>query len=469
MSDYYELLKIPRNADEQTIKKAYRTLARQYHPDQNKSAFAAEQMKLLNAAYDMLSDPVKRREYDALLTTSARQGVTLDPFAATPTYAPAAASPVRSWFTIIGAIGLMFVAALTGSLLALRPYLPALLDRQLGRPTPTALPAAAPIAQPTLFPTFSPTPTATDTPLPTATPSRTPTPTLSPTPSRTPTPLPTSTPTPNLNIIPLPSVVPPSGILSPARKYVFTESPDGQGGLSDIFISDADGGNKANVTRTRNVSELSPSWSPGGLYVVYSEANSGSLVVMNTQGVQVTRLISDPLLYDLNPVWSPVGPVIAFRGVPRNLSEGRSAGLFVIDVNTQRRQLIADRPGIDLTFSPDGKWVAYRVLEGNGFTLHLASVVGGFYYHFWSTPALIRRIAWTQDAQHVVFEVFLRDTNRDGRIDEQDQPDVYIATLQPLEVKRLSGSVAVVSPRGRFPGPPSEGEYYPPVVSIAQQ
>jgi len=267
----------------------------------------------------------------------------------------------------------------------------------------------------------------------------------------------------------LPSVVPPSGILVPARKYIVAESPDGQGGLSDIFISDADGGNKVNVTRTRNVSELSPSWSPGGLYVVYSEANSGSLVVMNTDGLQVTRLISDPLLYDLNPVWSPVGTLIAFRGVPRNLSEGRSAGVFVIDVNTQRRQLIADRPGIDLVFSPDGKWVAYRVLQGDGFTLHLASVASGFYYNFWSTPALIRRIAWTQDAQHVVFEVFLRDTNRDGRIDEQDQADIYIAILQPLEVKRLSGSVAVVSSRGRFSAPPSDGEYYPPVVSVVQQ
>lgn len=261
---------------------------------------------------------------------------------------------------------------------------------------------------------------------------------------------------------------PPASGLAPARRYLVAESPDGQGGLSDIFISDADGTNKLNVTRTRNVSELTPSWSPGSLYIVYSEAHSGSLAVMNTDGVQVTRLISDPLLYDLNPVWAPVGTLIAFRGVPRNLSEGRTAGVFVMDVSTQRRQLIADRPGMDLTFSPDGKWVAYRVLQNEGFTLHLASVTGGF-YNFWSTPALLRRVAWTQDAQHVVFEVFLRDTNRDGRIDTQDQADLYIATLQPLEVKRLVGSVAVVSAHGRFPGPPSAGEYYPPVVSVVQQ
>ena len=141
MSDYYELLKVPRDADEQTVKKAYRTLARQHHPDQNKSAFAAEQMKLLNAAYEVLSDPAKQREYDALLATSARQSVTLEPFAPIQNSALTVPWFLRSWPAVMVALGLLMLAALTGTLLAVFLPLPTLIARQFGRATATPLPA----------------------------------------------------------------------------------------------------------------------------------------------------------------------------------------------------------------------------------------------------------------------------------------------------------------------------------------
>ncbi len=64
--DYYETLGVPRNADADTIKKAYRKLARQYHPDINKSAGAEGRFKEFSEAYEVLSDPEKRKRYDAL-------------------------------------------------------------------------------------------------------------------------------------------------------------------------------------------------------------------------------------------------------------------------------------------------------------------------------------------------------------------------------------------------------------------
>jgi DnaJ-class molecular chaperone len=64
--DYYRILGVPRNADEQAIKTAYRQLARKYHPDVNKSKGAAERFKEINEAYAVLSDPEKRQRYDAL-------------------------------------------------------------------------------------------------------------------------------------------------------------------------------------------------------------------------------------------------------------------------------------------------------------------------------------------------------------------------------------------------------------------
>ncbi len=62
--DYYDLLGIDRNADEETIKKAYRKLAMQYHPDRNSEPDAEEKFKELGEAYSVLSDPQKRARYD---------------------------------------------------------------------------------------------------------------------------------------------------------------------------------------------------------------------------------------------------------------------------------------------------------------------------------------------------------------------------------------------------------------------
>jgi len=64
--DYYEVLGIPRNSTDEQIKKAYRKLAMQYHPDRNpgKEEWANEKFKEINEAYGVLGDPQKRRQYD---------------------------------------------------------------------------------------------------------------------------------------------------------------------------------------------------------------------------------------------------------------------------------------------------------------------------------------------------------------------------------------------------------------------
>ncbi len=65
MADYYEILGVPRDADDERIKKAYRKLAMKYHPDRNKGSTEAEaKFKELSEAYEVLKDPQRRAAYD---------------------------------------------------------------------------------------------------------------------------------------------------------------------------------------------------------------------------------------------------------------------------------------------------------------------------------------------------------------------------------------------------------------------
>eukprot|EP00968_Pinguiococcus_pyrenoidosus_P018287 scaffold1881_cov256-Pinguiococcus_pyrenoidosus.AAC.9 len=85
--DFYKILGVGRNADEAEIKKAYRKLSRQYHPDKNPAPDAAEKFADIAGAYEVLSDPDKRATFDrygeeGLKKQEAReaQGAAGDPF-----------------------------------------------------------------------------------------------------------------------------------------------------------------------------------------------------------------------------------------------------------------------------------------------------------------------------------------------------------------------------------------------------
>jgi curved DNA-binding protein len=62
--DYYQILGVPRDAEKSDIKKAYRKLARRYHPDVNSEADAEDKFKEVNEAYEVLKDSDKRQAYD---------------------------------------------------------------------------------------------------------------------------------------------------------------------------------------------------------------------------------------------------------------------------------------------------------------------------------------------------------------------------------------------------------------------
>lgn len=63
---HYDNLRVARNADQKAIKAAFRSLSQKHHPDKHPEAReqAEEIFKMINRAYDVLSDPVRRREHD---------------------------------------------------------------------------------------------------------------------------------------------------------------------------------------------------------------------------------------------------------------------------------------------------------------------------------------------------------------------------------------------------------------------
>src|SRR4051794_5124299 len=66
---HYQNLKVSRDAPQEVVRAAYRALAQRYHPDRNLENIeeSARVMKIINAAYEVLSDPIRRRAYDETL------------------------------------------------------------------------------------------------------------------------------------------------------------------------------------------------------------------------------------------------------------------------------------------------------------------------------------------------------------------------------------------------------------------
>jgi molecular chaperone DnaJ len=81
MADYYALLEVDRGASPEDIKKAYRRLAREHHPDRNPDPAALEKMAEINRAYEVLSDPARKERYDRYGSDDEQAAFAGNPFA----------------------------------------------------------------------------------------------------------------------------------------------------------------------------------------------------------------------------------------------------------------------------------------------------------------------------------------------------------------------------------------------------
>ena len=77
MKNYYEILEVDKNASEEVIEKAYKTLVKKYHPDLQNDSDCQDKMRQINEAYEILSNDFKRREYDEKIK---RQSVSIEEY-----------------------------------------------------------------------------------------------------------------------------------------------------------------------------------------------------------------------------------------------------------------------------------------------------------------------------------------------------------------------------------------------------
>jgi TolB protein len=188
-----------------------------------------------------------------------------------------------------------------------------------------------------------------------------------------------------------------------------TWSPDGKRLLFwkhgrvgwDIWVTDADGKNKRNLTQTRSGGCRSPSWSPDGRSIAFMRDDPPGLYIMDADGKNQRRL-SAKGHRDETPAWSPDGKRIAFTDL-RDVGKGAVAlGIHVIDRNGRKEARIV-QGGSAPAWSPDGKKILFLGRRRGSSDLCLVDPDGKNEVNLTSSPENESAPVWSKDGSHIAY------------------------------------------------------------------
>ena len=199
-------------------------------------------------------------------------------------------------------------------------------------------------------------------------------------------------------------------------------------GSADIFVMKADGSEVVNVTRSLDIGEGSPSWSPDGQWIAFNRGpfppvlGREEIYVIKADGTELRRLTRNEVS-DMNPSWSPDGQWIAFA------SSGEIYKMRA-DGSEMTRLTSTELQGWDPSWSPDGQWIAFQSTSDFNSDIYKMRTDGSELTRLTRHEASDTCPSWSPDGRRLAF-TSARDRNNEIYLVDADGSNPIRLTYTP--------------------------------------